>query len=226
MRTLFFLLLLSPWTSLLAQVSFSAGTGFISGLGTERKSYGAHIGFELPRSSDLTFFLRGYAFLPYNEKDTNYANMTALDLSTTPYTITVPFTQKSNCFYVEGGTRSYMLSDYDNGFSLYGGSIFGFGINTTSAKFSRYDYTNTYEWEGKYQLSNGANTPTKGSIYYLALGLQGGMKYTIPIRGTIYFDVTGTYSILNVANNAAAENSMTYSRINFLVQLGYRKDLY
>ena len=52
------------------------------------------------------------------------------------------------------------------------------------------------------------------------------MKYTIPIRGTIYFDVTGTYSILNVANNPAAENSMTYSRINFLVQLGYRKDLY
>ena len=226
MRTLLILLLLSCWTSAQTQVSFTAGTGFISGLGTQRKSYGAHLGLELPRSSDLTFFLRGYAFLPLTEKDTNFANMTAIDLTTTPYNITVPYTQKSQCFYVEGGTRTYMLSDYDNGFSMYGGSIFGFGINTTSAKFSRYDYTNTYEWEGKYQLAGGSNTPTKGSIYFLALGLQGGMKYTIPIRGTIYFDLTGTYSIIQAANNTAAENSMTYSRINFLLQLGYRKDLY
>jgi hypothetical protein len=52
------------------------------------------------------------------------------------------------------------------------------------------------------------------------------MKYTIPIRGTIYFDVTGTYSVLNIANNNIGEGSATYSRLNFLFNLGFRRDLY
>jgi hypothetical protein len=32
--------------------------------------------------------------------------------------------------------------------------------------------------------------------------------------------------VLNLANNSAGENSHTYSRLNFLFQLGYRRDLY
>jgi hypothetical protein len=117
-----------------------------------------------------------------------------------------------------------MLNDYDNGFGLYGGSVFGVGINRTRVKYDKFDYTNTYQWEGKYLPANGIET--YGNIYYLALGIQGGMKYTIPIRGTIYFDVTGTYSVLNIANNNIGEGSATYSRLNFLFNLGFRRDLY
>lgn len=207
-----------------AQVSIDGGTGILQGFGTQRVNYGLHLGVEIPRSSDLTFFMRASFFLPVKEKDTSYVNMTAIDLTTTPYTLSVPFTQQSSSMFIQGGTRSYMINDYDNNFSLYGGSVFGIGINTTQAKFSRFDYTNTYEWEGKYELPNGGDT--KGSIYYVALGLQGGMKYTIPIKGTIYLDVTGLYSVIDLANNSAGEASMTYSKINFLVNLGYRRDLY
>ncbi|MFM7594598.1 MAG: hypothetical protein ACKO4Y_00300 [Flavobacteriales bacterium] len=217
-------LTMSLFSAVFAQVSISAGTGILNGFGTQRSSFGFNLGLELPRSSDLTFFVRASAFLPNQDSTTRYANMTANDLTTTPYTLSVPYNVKSHTLYVEGGTRSYMLNDYDNGFALYGGSVFGLGINTTSAKFSKFDYTKQYEWEGLYSLPN-AN-PTKGSIYYLALGIQGGFKYTIPVRGTLFFDITGTYSILNLANNTAGENSHTYSRLNFLFQLGYRRDLY
>lgn len=215
---------LSLFSAVFAQVSISVGTGILNGVGTQKNSFGFNLGLELPRSSDLTFFVRASAFLPNQDSTTRYANMTANNVTTTPYTLSVPYNIKSHTLYVEGGTRSYMLNDYDNGFALYGGSVFGIGINTTSAKFSKFDYTKQYEWEGLYSLPN-AN-PTKGSIYYLALGIQGGFKYTIPVRGTLFFDITGTYSVLNLANNSAGENSHTYSRLNFLFQLGYRRDLY
>ena len=208
----------------MAQMSISGGTGILNGVGTGFKPLGFHLGLELPRSNDLTFYVRGAAFLPSSGADTNYANMTAISLTTVPYTLSVPYQNRSSTYYFEGGTRSYMLNDYDNGFGLYGGSVVGFGINRTKVKYDQFDYTNTYQWEGKYLPANGSET--KGSIYYLALGIQGGMKYTIPIRGTIYFDITGTYSVLNIANNDIGGSSSTYSRLNFIFNLGYRRDLY
>jgi hypothetical protein len=210
--------------STFAQMSISGGTGIMNGVGTGYKPLGFHLGLELPRSSDLTFYVRAAAFLPSAAADTNYANMTAISLTTVPYTLSVPYQNRSSTYYFEGGTRTYMINDYDNGFGLYGGSVVGLGINTTRLKYDKFDYTNTYEWEGKYLPSSGSET--KGSIYYVALGIQGGMKYTIPIRGTLYFDVTGTYSVLNIANNNTGGASPTYSRLNFLFNLGYRRDLY
>ena len=115
-----------------AQMSISAGTGILNGVGTQKKSFGFNLGLELPRSSDLTFFIRASAFLPNQDSTTRYANMTANDVTTSPYTLSVPYNIKSHTFYLEGGTRSYMLNDYDNGFALYGGSVFGIGKNPTS----------------------------------------------------------------------------------------------
>mgnify|MGYP007107657517 CR=1 FL=1 len=209
----------------MAQLSISGGTGIMNGLGTKLKPLGFHLGLELPRSSDLTFYVRAAAFLPSSGKDSNlYTNMIAIDQTTVPYTLNVGYKNRSNTFYFEGGTRSYLLNDYDNGFGLYGGSVFGLGINTTRLQYDTYDLTNVYTWEGKYLPASGAES--KGSIYFLALGIQGGLKYTIPIKGTIYFDITGIYSVLNIATNDVGGNSPTYSRLNFLFNLGFRRDLY
>jgi hypothetical protein len=210
--------------SLSAQTSISVGTGFMNGVGTGYKPFGFHVGLELPRSSDLTFYVRAAGYLPSLGADTYYANMTAINQNTIPYTLSVPYQSKSSTYYFEGGTRYYLINDYDNGFGAYGGSILGLGINSTNLKYSKYDYTNTYIWEGGYLPSNG--NENKGSIYYLTLGIQGGLKYTIPITGTFYFDITGTYSILNIANNDIGSSSPTYSRLNFLFNLGFRRDLY
>lgn len=223
-RFYYFVLFCVLYLPLSAQMSISGGTGILNGVGTGFKPLGLHLGLELPRSSDLTFYVRGAAYLPSGGADTNYANMTAISLTTVPYTLSVPYQNRSSTYYFEGGTRSYMLNDYDNGFGLYGGSVVGLGINRTKVKYDQFDYTNTYEWEGKYVPANG--NETHGNIYYVALGIQGGMKYTIPIRGTIYFDITCTYSVLNIANNNIGSSSSTYSRLNFLFNLGFRRDLY
>lgn len=207
-----------------SQVSLSAGMGMLNGVGTQIKSMGFHLGLEIPRSSDLTLFVRLSGFLPKGDSASAFANMTANNVTTQPSTLTVPYKIKSNTFYIQGGTRSYMLNDYDNGFSLYGGSVMGIGMNKTWAEFSEYDYSGQYKWEGLYSLPN--NNPTRGNLIYLDIGIQGGMKYTIPIKGTFYFDVTGAYTVLGVPSNTAAQSSPTYSRLNFLMELGYRRDLY
>jgi len=63
-------------------------------------------------------------------------------------------------------------------------------------------------------------------IIGLSIGLQGGLKYTIPAVGTAYFDVGGQYSILGQANNATASNTNQYSQLFFVFTVGFRKDLY
>jgi len=207
----------------LGQISISGGTGILNGIGKGFKPVGFHIGIDVPRSSDLTFYARAAAFLPAGGKETYYENMTAILQTTSPYTTSVPYQKESNTYYFEGGTRSFILNDYDNGFGIYGGSVVGVGINQTRKEYEDYDYMGV-PWEGKYLPSSGDER--KGNYYYLALGIQGGMKYTIPIRGTIYFDMTGTYSVLGFANNFTGNSSLTYSPLNFLFSLGYRRDLY
>ena len=66
----------------------------------------------------------------------------------------------------------------------------------------------------------------RGIIMGIAVGLQGGMKYTIPAIGTVYFDVSGQYSILAQGNNDVANYTEQYSQLFFVFTLGFRKDLY
>ena len=66
----------------------------------------------------------------------------------------------------------------------------------------------------------------KGTILSLSIGLQGGVKYTIPAVGTVYIDITGSYAILAQANNYTASESSFYSPLLFGFNLGFRKDLY
>ena len=119
MKLFIALLITSLCLTSYAQMSISGGTGILNGIGTQRNSFGFNLGLELPRSSDLTFFVRASAFLPNQDSTTRYANMTAIDVATSPYTLSVPYNVRSHTYYIEGGTRSYMLNDYDNGFALY-----------------------------------------------------------------------------------------------------------
>ena len=226
-------------SSINAQVSFSAGTGMVNGFGPEKKSFfGLHGGIELPRNNDVTFYGRFAHYFSRPEGSTQTTSVTIQDLTNTnlPYSLLVDYNQTYNYTTFEGGTRYYLGNDYDNGFSAYGGTNFMLVFNSIKINYENNGYfealnqdtqeIETYiheNWENDYQL-NSAND-SRGLIMNLAIGLQGGLKYTIPAVGTAYFDVSGQYSIL-VAPSSEQLYTSQHSPLFFVFTVGFRKDLY
>jgi len=207
-----------------SQVSLNLGLGPLKGFGVPKSFFGFHGGVELPRNNDVTFYLRLGYYLPKKEDNIMTEYVTAIDLTTNPSTLGVQYQSSTNYTTIEGGTRYYLGNDYDNGFSIYGGSNFMLIINSVKNNYEKYDYTGVYEWENNYELPQ--NTEDKGKIISVALGLQGGVKYTFPARGTIYADITGSYALFAKASNNTAANSSLYAPMIFIFNVGYRKDLY
>jgi len=207
----------------LSQISINAGTGLLKGFTTDKSFFGLNAGIEMPRSNDITFYGRIGHYFPRFEEQVNSTFVTASDFTTIPYQLSVNYQSKMNYTTFEGGTRYYLGNDYDNGFSLYGGGNFMLYINSVKRDYEKEDATGNYSWEANYQLPT--NEPEKGKILSIAMGLQGGMKYTIPATGTFYFDVNGQYSIFGQASNNNISTEL-YSPLFFTINIGFRKDLY
>lgn len=207
----------------LSQISINAGTGLLKGFTTDKSFFGLNAGIEMPRSNDITFYGRIGHYFPRFEEQVNSTFVTASDFTTIPYQLSVNYQSKMNYTTFEGGTRYYLGNDYDNGFSLYGGGNFMLYINSVKRDYEKEDATGNYSWEANYQLPT--NEPEKGKILSIAMGLQGGMKYTIPATGTFYFDVNGQYSIFGQASNNNISTELN-SPLFFTINIGFRKDLY
>ena len=202
-----------------SQVSVNAGTGFSSGFTSDNPGvfFGFHLGAEVPRNNDVTFYGRISHFLARKESTSFSTYAEAIDLTTSPYTILVDYTSSTNFTSIEGGTRYYLGNGFDNGFAVYGGSNMALLFYGVKRNYDDFD-------DALYSLPVGEDR--KGTILSLALGLQGGVKYTFPAIGTIYFDVNGSYAILAQANNQTAANSSFYSPLLFGFNIGFRKDFY
>ena len=209
--------------NLQSQVSLSLGSGVLKGFGIPKSFLGFHGGFELPRNNDVTLYLRLGYYLPRKEDDTISTSVTAINPLSSPSTLTVNYLTSTNYTTIEGGTRYYLGNDYDNGFSVYGGSSFMLIINSVKRNYEKLDATGVYSWEGDYELPE-YEVP-KGTILRLALGLQGGVKYTFPARGTIYADITGNYTLFGKASNDNIKTEL-YAPMVFIFNVGFRKDLY
>jgi hypothetical protein len=230
--------------SLNAQVSLSAGMGSIRGFSSENSFFGLHGGLELPRNNDVTFYGRfGHYFSRVNKETEQTVTVYKQDLTipddVLPYNIQVPLSRSMNYTTFEGGTRYYIGNDYDNGFSGYGGTNFMLLFNTVKESYGD-SFTDpwgvitdeNYTWQNDYSPDSFGNNSSdeRGRIISLALGLQGGLKYTIPAIGTAYFDISGQYAVLALANNSIAEQEFTsngqFSQLFFVFTVGFRKDLY
>lgn len=208
----------------ISQISLNGGTGFVKGFTVPKPFFGFHGGIELPRSNDETFYGRIGYYFPQKEDLVSTAYVTAVDLTTTPSVLSVNYVTKTNYFTIEGGTRRYLGNDYDNGFSLYGGTNAMLVFNTVKRDYEKYDATGQYQWQPNYETS--PSEQDKGNVLSLAVGLQGGLKYTVPATGTFYFDINGQYAIFGKANNVTASNTNLYSQLFFTFNFGFRKDLY
>jgi hypothetical protein len=210
--------------NLQSQVSLSLGSGVLKGFGVPKSFFGFHGGFELPRNNDVTFYVRMGYYLPRKEDDTISTFVTAINQLSNPSTLSVNYLTSTNYTTIEGGTRYYLGNDYDNGFSVYGGSNFMLIINSVKRKYEKLDVSGQYTWENDYELP--PNEEAKGTFLSLGVGLQGGIKYTIPARGTIYADITGNYALFSKASNLTAYNSALVKPLVFIFNIGFRKDLY
>ena len=212
--------------SLNAQVSISAGMGGVNGFSTSKSFFGLHGGLELPRNNDVTFYGRFGHYFSRPDDIQNTTTVILQDLTNTslPYQLQVYSNSTFNYTTIEGGTRYYIGNDYDNGFSAYGGSNFMLLFNTVKLEYEKTDITGTYEWEDDYALIS--SDEDRGLWMSIALGLQGGLKYTIPAIGTIYGDVSGQYIVYGSPNNETAVNTNLFSQLFFVFTVGFRKDLY
>ncbi len=222
-RSTLFLFLLSA-TSLFGQISFDAGSGVLKGFGATKSFGNLHFGFEVPRSTDQSYYGRMSYYFPVKEDQVFSTMVTALNQSTTPYNLTVNYQRSTNYTIFEGGTRRYIGNDYDYGFSGYTGSNFMVIVNKVKNNYSKQDATGTYDWANGYTLS--PTEEKEGTFLSIGAGLQLGVKYTFPAIGSIYADVSGQYLLFGQASNQTAYNSQLISRLFFLFNVGFRKDLY
>ena len=119
---------------------------------------------------------------------------------------------------IEGGTRSYIGNGFDNGFSGYGGGKTMLMINNIGYRVAKYN-------ESSYTLDE--TSLGKGTILSICLGLQGGLKYTMPTFGTFYIDASLHYILFASPSNTNIQTSyFPNQRILFVTAIGFRKDFY
>lgn len=219
MKTLLLLTGLLLTLAVNAQTGVSGGITMIKGFGIPKPYPGIHVGIEIPRDDEVSFYGRITTTLSNMSDEVGTTNVEARDPTTTfPNVKEINYTVKMNYVNLEGGTRYYIGNGYDYGWSAYGGSLFMLTVNSVKADFSDYD-------EAKYALPSGMTR--KGSIVALNLGLNAGIKNHF-MFGMMYFDVTFGYSLFAIPSNSLASSGggLMYSPLTFGFNLGYRKDLF
>lgn len=223
--TLFAALTASSW----AQYSIGGGTSMLFQFGNNKPFGGLHFNFEIPRNNEVTFYGR----VTYHFRQNSVQNVGeeypvyayGIDPNTNPYTIEVPYSFKEsfNYFMIDGGTRYYLINGYDEGFSLYGGTNIGVVINSLKYRYELggYDQTKYYVPEATPAYDRG----DKGTVLNLAAGFSGGVKYTIPGRGTFYFDFNPAIMLFGMSSKTDLESTL-YRNVVFNFNIGYRKEFY
>jgi hypothetical protein len=217
MKKLIVLMLILINSSLLmAQFGLSGGMTVLKGFNAPKPFVGFHIGGEIPRDDQLSFYGR-LSFLAKQSESIK----TVATLYDPTFTSSTELSYRNSMNYtiLEGGNRYYIGNGYDSGFGAYGGGKLLLIFNSVKRKYDSYDQV-------KFPLPD-TEFP-KGSIFNIAVGLGGGIKNTFSGIGTVYLDAGLSYMIMSTGSNATAESvGLTlYSPLIFTFNLGFRKDLY
>jgi len=222
------LLLLICETTTFAQFSLGGGLSSVMAYGRKSSGYGLNFVAELPRNNDLTF--TGSITYTFPREINQVLSGTGLpaiakDPNTTPQNINLPiFNYESiNYLIVSAGQRFYILNGFDEGFSLYGGTMFGFTFNKVKWRQTvQYDdskYTVDSELLSKWSRKD------EGSILRIQVAFNGGMKYTIPNFGSFFFDAGLYLTLLPMISSEDVPMSL-YQSVYFNANIGFRKELY
>jgi hypothetical protein len=200
-----------------AQVGLSGGISMLKGFGTPKPYVGMHLGVEIPRDDANSIYGRVSFYGKQREEFKSSTYVTAINPSTNPYSLNVGYQSSMNYTILEGGNRYYIGDGYDSGFGGYGGGTVMLIFNSVKRNYDDFDQT-------LYTLPS--TELSKGSIFNLGFGLNGGLKYTFAGIGSIYGDASFGYMILGQASNATASSTTLYSNLIFTFNIGFRKELY
>lgn len=200
-----------------AQVGLSGGVSMLKGFGTPKPYVGMHLGVEIPRDDANSIYGRVSFYGKQREEFKSSTYVTAINPSTNPYSLNVGYQSSMNYTILEGGNRYYIGDGYDSGFGGYGGGTVMLIFNSVKRNYDDFDQT-------LYTLPS--TELSKGSIFNLGFGLNGGLKYTFAGVGSIYGDASFGYMILGQASNATASSTTLYSNLIFTFNIGFRKELY
>lgn len=203
-----------------AQVGIGGGFSMLKPFGAQLPSMGVMLMGEYPKDDLSSFYARALFYEKTLDEFKQYTTANALLPTTQPSFTTVSYSNSMNYTVIEGGNRYYVGEGYDSGFGIYGGGNMSMIFNKVVRNFDDYDQTN-------YQLSQ-QDYITRGSIFNVAFGLNGGLKYTFSGVGTLMLDGSVSYLIFSTASNTVAQGvaSTLYSPLLFSFNLGFRKDIY
>ena len=210
MKNLVLVLVLFMLNNVCAQVSILGGASSAFPFGTGTPYVGLHIGLEVPRDDAVTFYGK---FTHQFSQSKPYINL----VDNNPDD---EFQTRMNYNIIEGGTRYYLGNGFDYGFAAYGGSTIKLIFNNVKSNYDMtpYDVPTTV-----------LNTNVKSSVFSVAFGLGGGVKYSFPRFGTIYCDLDLFYSLIQVESTqgviANLYNNNQWRQLVFGCSIGYRKDL-
>ena len=103
-----------------------------------------------------------------------------------------------------------------------------FNLNVNSGQIIFNNVKSNYDMT-QYAPTTVLNTNVKSSVFSVAFGLGGGVKYSFPRFGTIYCDLDLFYSLIQVESTqgviANLYNNNQWRQLVFGFSIGYRKDL-
>jgi len=204
-----------------AQTGVSGGFTVLKGFGVPKAYPGIHIGVEIPRDDEVSYFGRLTATFANTVSDSIQAE--AIDPSTTFPTVDYKRVDVGMKYInLEGGTRYYLGNGYDYGWSAYGGSLLMLSICPVRMK-----PTEEFD-ETKYAFvstSTGKPLTERGSVVSLSFGLNAGVKNHFAF-GMLYFDVSLAYALFAIPSNSLASEKSNFTPLLFGFNFGFRKDLY
>lgn len=204
-----------------AQYSLGGGYTMYQSLGGLVTWQGLNGFFEIPRNESSTFFLRMTGMFPQKNTTFQTMNATAYEFATSPQQVPVDVERmnKVSFFSIDGGNRTYLNNTYDAGVSIYfSNSVRGiFGSSRSEVSVSDYD-------EDKYQ-SPIESSSNKANSVFLGMGANIGVKYQLPYRGAIMFDIGAEY-VLGLYDAAEFFKYGEITQISFFANLSYRFDWY
>lgn len=187
------------------------GINSIVAFGVKKPYIGLQVLVE-KREEDQSLYGKISSTLPQKEADL-LITLDPVDVTKSPLDVSTHLTY--NYTNLEFGKRYYYSDDIDFGYSFFGGSHIALTFNQLKLVTASYDRS---------QYIFPSAQPTRGSIFALAVGLNGGFQKGFYF-GTIYADAGLNYYLRAIPSNDLASYTTSFKSLNFVFNVGFKRTI-